>query len=230
MKKAFLVVLLFAVAVYGIFAQTGMIRELSGEVELKVAGSNTFVAAKVGDAVAQNTIVSTGFRSTAIIAIGSSVITVRALTRLSLAEIQSSQGTETVNVNLQAGRVRVDVTPPSGARADFSVQSTNATASVRGTSFEFDTLNLTVNEGTVAYSGASGLVTLVNAGRTNSIGTDNEPVNTTGAEGSLLPLAPVGTLTVATLAVVTQTQPAESAQPAPVAPDPAGDIGVSVQY
>ncbi len=106
-----------------VFAQTAVIKELSGTVELKQAGQTDFVPAKVGDEVAQSTIVSTGFRSTALIEVGSSVITVRPLTRLSLAEIASAPGTETINVNLQIGRVKVDVNPPLGTRTSMSIRS-----------------------------------------------------------------------------------------------------------
>jgi hypothetical protein len=146
-----------------------VIRELSGEVELKLAGATAFTTARVGDEVSRNTIVSTGFKSTAIIEVGSSVINVRPLTRLSLAEIQSSAGTDTLNVSLQTGRVRVDVKPPAGTKANTTVQSPSSTASVRGTSFEFDTVKLTVREGRVAFKGVSGPTSMVKAGETSSV-------------------------------------------------------------
>jgi hypothetical protein len=218
MKNIFMFSLLFIAAVCVIFAQTsGVIKELSGEVELKLAGSNAFVTAKAGDAVAQSTIVSTGFRSTAVIEIGCNKITVRPLTRLSLAEIQSSSGTETLNVNLQAGRVRVDVNPPAGTKASTTVQGPSATASVRGTSFEFDTINLKVNEGTVAFSGTSGPPAMVGAGGSSLIGTDATPVDPASiVTAGLLPAAPVGTPSSGTQ---TQTQTASS-----------GDLGVTIEY
>jgi hypothetical protein len=229
MKKFLLVVLILTVAVCVSFAQAespagasspagaGVIREFTGEVEIKLAGTNNFVPAKVGDVVALNTIVSTGFRSTAVIEIGSSVIAVRALTRLSLAEIQSSQGTETVNVDLQAGRVRVDVAPPAGTRADFTVQSPSATASVRGTSFEFDTGALKVKEGTVTFRGASrSPAAMVRAGAASFITTNGVPANPVDilAE-TLLPSTPAGTPPVAT-----QTQ----------IPFTTGEFGISIDY
>jgi hypothetical protein len=203
MKKIFCVVLMLSSVVCGIFAQnstSGVIRELSGEVELKRAGTSAFVAARVGDRVARDTIVSTGFKGSAVIAVGSAVITVRPLTRLSLAEIQNSADTENLNVNLQTGRVRVEVTPPAGSRANCAVQGPSATASVRGTRFEFDTVNLRVTEGRVAFSGPSGLATMVNAGSENSIGTDNEPATaltkvslpTGGTRSSTSPVAQQG--------------------------------------
>jgi hypothetical protein len=193
MKKTLCVILLLAGAALCAFAQSGVIHGFSGEVELKPAGSSAFVPANVGDAVAADTIVSTGFRSTAVIQVGSSTIAVRPLTRLSLAEIRSDSGSETLNVNLQAGRVRVDVKPPAGTRANTSVQSPSATASVRGTSFEFDTLNLQVNEGTVALQGNNGMVMMVPAGTVSYVDSDGkaaDPIETTAM--SLTPPAPVG--------------------------------------
>ena len=194
MKKTFFLGLLTVVIAAGVFGQNGVIRELTGEVEIKPAGAESFTASKAGDTVARDTIVSTGFRSTAVIVIGSSTITVRPLTRLSLAEIQSAWEAENVNVNLQTGRVRVDVRPPAGTRANFTIQSSTASASVRGTSFDFDTVNLSVNEGTVVFGSASGApAVIVQAGGSSFIGTDGNAVRPAEVSAaSLIPSAPVG--------------------------------------
>jgi hypothetical protein len=175
-------------------AQSGVIRELSGTVEIKRAGQTAFVPAKAGDAIAADTIISTGLKSTALVAAGSAVITVRPLTRLSFAEISSTAGSETINVALQSGRVRVDVNPPAGTRSDTTVRGPNATASVRGTSFEFDTKTVKVFEGRVAFSTNRGRTVLVNAGSSSQVTEKEKPANpleTTAAE--LLPLPPAGT-------------------------------------
>lgn len=184
MKKTVMLAAVFCAAYLlcagRVFAQ-GLIREVSGTVELKEAGQTAFVPARVGDRVERNTIVSTGFRSTALIASGSAVITVRPLTRLSLAEIASAAGTETINVSLQTGRVRVNVNPPVGTRTTMSVRGPSATASVRGTEFEFDTRNLSVDSGVVAFQGSRGGVMLVSSGSTSTIGADGraaDPVET----------------------------------------------------
>jgi hypothetical protein len=131
-------------------------REVSGTVEIKTAGSTVWVNAAKGDSIEQDTIISTGFRSTALIALGNSTLAVRPLTRLSLEEIIRNQNGEQVNLYLQTGRVRAKVNPPSGGTVDFTVKSPSATASVRGTSFDFDTENLRVEEGRVQYSLANG--------------------------------------------------------------------------
>ena len=193
MKKVVLLTLLLTGIVLCAAAQTGVIRECTGEVELKPAGASASVPARPGDTVAIDTVVSTGFKSSAIIELGSSVIVVRPLTRLSLGEIQSVSGAETLNVNLRSGRVRVDVNPSAGTRANFTVQSPIATASVRGTSFEFDTRNLKVHEGTVAFRGKSGMVMLVPAGAESHVsgeGKAADPIATTAE--ALTPPPPPG--------------------------------------
>jgi hypothetical protein len=195
MKKTLFVGLLLAGAALCVFAQSGVISEFSGTVELKTAKSTSFVPAKTGDVVAADTIVSTGFRSTAVIKVGSSTIAVRPLTRLSLAEIRAESDSETLKVDLQAGRVRVDVKPPAGTRANTSVQSPSATASVRGTDFEFDAYNLKVYEGTVVLRGNDDNMEIpVPAGASSYVdayGRAADPVEAN--RHALTPPAPVGT-------------------------------------
>jgi len=151
------------------FAQNGVIKELNGTVELKHAGRTDFVPAKSGDTVAKDTVVSTGFKSIALINLGSTVLTVRPLTRLTLAEISASEEKETLNVSLQTGRVRVEVNTPAGKKNFTTVSSPMATASVRGTSFEFDTQSLTVLKGTVTFQGNQGGAMLVSAGSASEV-------------------------------------------------------------
>jgi hypothetical protein len=166
MKKIVFAVFLLVLQISVLSAdeRSGVIRELSGTVELRSAASADFVQARVGDIVAENTIISTGFRSMALLEVGCVLIYVRPLTRLSLTEITATQRMENLNVNLQTGRVRVDVNPPAGTRASMSVSSPVAVASVRGTSFEFDTRNLLVVDGKVFFRGNRGYTQQVSAG------------------------------------------------------------------
>jgi hypothetical protein len=108
--------------------------------------------------------ISTGFRSTALIVLTNSTLLVRPLTRLSIEEIQNIQGNETVRLGLQTGRIRADVKAPPGGRTDFTIRSPIATASVRGTSFDFDGVNLRVDEGMVHVTGGDGTAAYVGAG------------------------------------------------------------------
>ena len=155
---------LFFFAAGGVFAQQAVIRDLAGTVEVKQAGSAKWEAASRGQALKGDTSISTGFRSTALIAIGDSLITVRPLTRMTLTELTRAQNAEKISLNLETGRVRVEVKAIEGGKTDFTVRSSAATASVRGTVFEFDTFNLTVSEGTVEFLGGSGAPVMVDAG------------------------------------------------------------------
>ena len=198
MKKILLTVFLICGIVLFLSAQSpdqnsGVIRELTGDVEIKPAGTSAFVSAKAGDAVAIETVVSTGFKSTAIIEAGSSMIMVRPLTRLSLSEIQKTSNTENLNMNLQTGRIKVDVKPPASTAVNFTVKSPSATASVRGTSFEFDTKNLKVFEGKVLFFGKSGLAMMIPAGSGSFVDNDGNAMDPAKVfAAGLTPPPPVG--------------------------------------
>ena len=200
MKRILIAVFLISMTAV-VYSQAGTIREITGEVELKTAGSSVFIPAQNGSPVAENTIISTGFRSTAVVAVGSTLITVQPLTRLTLSEIQSSAGMENLNVDLQAGRIRVEVKPPAGTRANTTVQSPSATASVRGTTLEMDVNNLDVIEGTVNWAGqdkvpvsvSNGSSTISNSGSAenpnwlSSNDLSPSPPVGSGASGEILP-------------------------------------------
>jgi hypothetical protein len=104
---------------------------------------------------------------------------VQPLTRLSLEEIQNIQGDESVGLYLQTGRVRANVNPPAGGRTDFTVRSPSVTASVRGTSFDFDGINLSVDEGRVHVTGGDSTAVYVGAGHEAAY--DPETGKTAGA-------------------------------------------------
>jgi hypothetical protein len=166
MKKTGLGVLLLMSAVLASAQSTALIREISGTVEVKTPGAAEWKAAAVGQTLDKAALVSTGFRGTALIAIGNSLITVRPLTRLSLEEIVLKQEGEQVTLNLRAGRIHAAVKPPAGVKMDFSIRSPEVTASVRGTAFDFDGTRLAVEEGRVHLSGASVTGAYIGAGHT----------------------------------------------------------------
>jgi hypothetical protein len=169
-----------------LFAQSGRIQSLSGTVEIKAPGQSNWKPAEEGAALEKDTFISTGFKSTAVIALGNSTVTVRPLTRLSLEEIVSKENEETVLLNLRSGRIRSDVNPPSGGTVDFTIRSPTATASVRGTVFEFDTLNVRVAQGTVLLApGRGGNPAQVNAGQSGYVDASSgevKPPSTVNAE------------------------------------------------
>jgi hypothetical protein len=165
--KTVLVTMVMALALgTGVYAQKAVFESVQGTVEIKMPGASAWEAAAAGRELDRETLVSTGFRSEARIKVGNSVLLVRPLTRLSFGEIQAGGGQ--VDLRLRSGRLHVDVKPPAEGTVDFTVRGPSVTASVRGTVFEFDTVNLQVEEGTVHFSGADNTAVYVGAGQSSS--------------------------------------------------------------
>jgi ferric-dicitrate binding protein FerR (iron transport regulator) len=186
-------------------------------VEIKAPGAAEWKAAEAGQELERASLVSTGFRSTALIAAGNSVITVRPLTRLSLEEIAANQNNEHVVLNLRAGRVRADVKPPAGGKTDFSVRSPVATASVRGTVFDFDGTRLAVEEGRVRLFGESVTGAYVGAGHVTAVdtGTGRTATAEEVLQEELAPALPAGM---------------DAAPAAPAAVPASGSLGVGFDW
>jgi hypothetical protein len=166
MKKSWAFILLLT-CIGSVSAQEGraVILEARGTVEIQDGGSAEWRIAGPGDTFGKNAVISTGFKSIALIALGDSRLSVRPLTRLTLEELAQGDTAEEVRLRLRTGRVRAEVRPPAGLQTDFTVRSPIATASVRGTSFEFDTLHLYVNDGTVLLEGGNGQMVYVDEGQ-----------------------------------------------------------------
>jgi len=155
-KLVFSLLIFISPCIFGQQQNQAVIREMAGTVELKLANSDVWEAASKGQIIALDTVISTGFRSTAVIALGDSLITLRPLTRLTLLELSENQGSEKVDLNLQTGRVKAEVKTQEAGNTEFIIRSPNSTSSVRGTIFEFDTLSLVVIQGTVEFTGILG--------------------------------------------------------------------------
>ncbi|MDL2229818.1 FecR family protein [Treponema sp. OttesenSCG-928-L16] len=181
-----------------LYAQAGtplaLIREISGTVEVKEAGASAWKAASRGMPLKKDMMISTGFKSTAVLSIGGSTVTVRPLTRLSVEELARSGNTEQVQVYLAAGKVRADVSAPPESKVEFAVRGPSATASVRGTSFNFDSVNLDVAAGLVAFAGKGGPPVAVGAGERSSVDSSGRstPPGDPGNSG-MTPPPPFGT-------------------------------------
>jgi hypothetical protein len=194
--KSFITAMVFFGLAPVLFAQNGLgtIREVSGVVEVKASGSGNWVPARPGDILKRDTIISTGFRSAAVLSLGESVLRVGPLSRLSLEELARLPEKDAVSIRMRVGRVRAAVAPPNKGRVEFTIRSPIATASVRGTVFDFDTINLNVHEGWVDFSAPAGPALAVNAGAGSSIDETNQAVTApvTVTAQALVPAAPVG--------------------------------------
>jgi hypothetical protein len=158
MKKYLGILVLCIVGISSLAATTltATITEVAGKVECKFPGAD-WKPAKAGDILPAGSFISTGFKSTAILKMESSTLTVKPVTRLSLEELVKSEGTTKTQMFLMTGRVKAEVTPKEGEKAEFKVKSPTATASVRGTGFEFDGQNLLVDHGAVQFESETGI-------------------------------------------------------------------------
>ena len=130
MKKIVTILVLLTVAFYS-FALDGVVMEVLGKVEKQV--DNSWIALKKGDVLVPGDIVSTGFKSEAVISIGESVITVKALTRMTIEQLYEKNKNHVSSVYLDVGSVSADVKPVTNKRVGFTVKTPAVTASVRGT-------------------------------------------------------------------------------------------------
>jgi hypothetical protein len=199
MKKAGIVcALLMGAALLG--AQTApqnvaaAIRSITGRVEIKPPGAAEWQAAKEGQILDKAALISTGFKSTALISLGNSELTVRPLTRLSLEEIVAAGNNEQIVLNMPTGRIRAEVNPPVGGTVDFSVRSPSVTASVRGTVFEFDGIRLTVRQGRVRLRAEGAPGAYVGAGHSTTAdpATGRIPRAIEQVKGAMSPSLPAG--------------------------------------
>ena len=158
MKKCLGILILCIAGISSLSAAvlTATITEVAGKVECKLPGKE-WQSAKTGDVLPAGSLISTGFKSTAILKTEAATLTVKPVTRLSLEELVKSEGTTKTQMFLMTGRVRAEVTPKDGEKAEFKIKSPTATASVRGTGFEFDGQNLFVDHGTVQLEAESGI-------------------------------------------------------------------------
>jgi len=192
MKKTGLAVWLLCAGL-GVFAQSAVVLMTSGVVEIKQTGDETFTAAKTGDPLNESTVISTGLRSFAIIEIGCATITLKPLTQLTLTSIQDFTDRETLDVNLLTGRVRVEINPPEETTASMSIVSPMASVSVHGTSFEFDTRNLYVDDGKAGFMGKRGQSIRVGPGSSSRLGINARAIDPIKIRtAGLFPPAPPG--------------------------------------
>lgn len=168
----FTVAFLLTVAVSAQADLTAVVLETAGKVEYKAPGQD-WKTAKVGAVIARGTVVSTGFKSTASLKVGGAVITVKPVTRLTIEELVRTEGGTQTQLFLTAGRVKADVTPSKTEKVSFSIKSASATASVRGTGFEFDGFNLLVTHGMVELRNNWGQYRYVGGGEYSYLNTDN---------------------------------------------------------
>ncbi len=150
MKKICLLFLLIVMSFSSLFA-VATVKDFFGKVKIKYDGDTKWSRVSIGMELPPNATVSTGFNSQIILDLGNATLDVLPLTRMTVGEITESQDTINTSLFLQGGKIKADVKKIEGKVNDFKIKSPVATASVRGTAFEFSGNTLKVIRGEVAF-------------------------------------------------------------------------------
>ncbi len=153
---------------------TALVKSVTGRVEYR-SSTGSWTAAPEGTRVPVGATISTGFDSRAVLEIGSASLEIAPLTRMTIRELVERNGVVKTELRLQVGRVKAQVKKAEGIQNDFSLKSPVTTASVRGTSFDFDSVNLDVTEGIVLMTDQYAQTLLVRKGESAS-GTEGGPI------------------------------------------------------
>jgi hypothetical protein len=170
MKRWLFFILMIALMIPA-FAQDARVERVSGKVEYLAVGGAWRTAA-VGDIIPIGATISTGFRSSAVLSVGGSEISVSALTRMSIEDLAETNDSITTSLNLRTGKVRASVRTTSGKSTNFTLRSPVSTAAVRGTDFIFDGYRLEVIEGVVAFLNFVNETRSVGAGNSSDVTED----------------------------------------------------------
>src|SRR5574344_679797 len=132
-----------------LFADNAIVASVKGKVE--VNRNNNWIQLKVGDKIAENETVNTGFNSEAKIKYNDSILYLAPLTRVTLETLVSTSTSDKVNVYLNTGAVRSKVNHTENNRISYTVRNPVAVASVRGTDFTVsDSSDIECFDGAVA--------------------------------------------------------------------------------
>lgn len=152
-KKAILVAILASVTVFSVSALEAQVLSVKGKVE--VQQGNNWVAVKVGDTIAKGAVISTGFKSEAILKVKESKFTLAPLTRITIEQLASTEAKDETQLYVDSGNVSFNVKKSDNKKVGFKVRSPVATASVRGTEGSLSSNgDATVLEGLVSYGPA----------------------------------------------------------------------------
>lgn len=135
MKKRSVKFVLFFFFMLPLFAENAKVTFLKGKVE--VLKDSKWEPVKIGQEIAENSVLSTGFNSEARIQYKGTVMGLGPLTRITLEKLADTEKKEIVNVYLNTGAVRSKVTHPQDKRVSQTVRNAISVCSVRGTDYVF---------------------------------------------------------------------------------------------
>lgn len=146
MKKTLTVLILLLTAVSA-FALNAKVLDVVGKVEVQNAAGG-WDAVTPGTMLDPGAVLSTGFKSEAVLSIDETTLTVKALTRLTVEKLYEQEGNKSSSFYLDAGALSADVKSADNKKVSFTVKTPAVTASVRGTAGDLTVNTLVGTSGT----------------------------------------------------------------------------------
>ena len=225
MKKTCLLVF-FALLIIPAFTLDAVVVSVLGKAEMQTAKG--WQPMKEGSKLTAGTLVSTGFKSQAVLAIGKSTVTVQPLSRLTIEQLTERADSDVSKIYLDAGSIKADIKAAENKRVGFTVKSPVATASVRGTSGTIDSFGVlestsgvwmvapaSENDGTVVQGVAVAKGSIITVGSDGRV-TPPQQANAQAATGAN---------PVSVLPSVAEASASVTASPAAAAQSAAGTAG-----
>lgn len=173
-----------------VFAESASVVSVAGKVEVQRGGA--WVPVSKGEEIKDGELVSTGFKSEAILKYKGSVMKLGPLTRISIDRMVSTEKKDDVSVYLKTGVLKSTVKHTENKRLSYTVRNQIAVASVRGTDFDFyNNAEIVCNEGGIVVAPASmwnssaSESSLPSEGDTNAF-TSSEDLNSSLSDGVVL--------------------------------------------
>jgi hypothetical protein len=175
MRKIFIILVLIIISAsyLSAAAQKGVVSSATGKVQYRIKGS-TWIDVSNGMQIPIGAVISTGFKSEAVLDLGSSELLIKQLTRMSIQELSENNKIVRTDLNLRLGRIRANVKTSKGLKHNFTIKTPVSTAAVRGTRFSFDEVNIKVEEGKVVFSNKNNHSATYKGGESGS-STGNQP-------------------------------------------------------
>lgn len=156
MKLSFKVLPLAAFFVFAGFSASALEAKfvsVDGKVEIFEGGM--WIPVEEGDIIQEKgAVVSTGFKSNAVVSVKGTNFTLGPLTRITIENMVSMENKDSTQIYIDSGSLKANVSSPDGRKVGFKVRSAVATASVRGTEFKVTSSGrLSVTQGLVSFGG-----------------------------------------------------------------------------
>jgi hypothetical protein len=182
MKKCvFYIILILFPIFYSFSSEFPTVKQIQGKVEIKNDSTGSrWVKAFKGMEIKSGALISTGFKSNAVIELDNSEIFIKQLTRMTIEDLSRKNNTVKTNLNLRLGRISADVKTSKGLKHDFIVRTPVSTAAVRGTIFDAGIGKLEVKNGIISFTNKIGQKVTVGGGKSSEVGGDgySTPENT----------------------------------------------------